>query len=423
MDFKEAFRYLITEFHESDFPQLKTRDFQYDKIGKIITLIGFRRSGKTFLLYQIINSLLENGIKLKNIIYINFEDDRILNLQIADLQQLLDAYYELYPELLKEQKYFFLDEVQVIDKWESFVRRIYDKEKISLFITGSSSKLLSKEIATSLRGRTLSYEIFPLSFKEYLDFKDIKTERNFEFSKKRFLLMKKLESYSVNGGFPEVVNNEDSKAIILQNYYDLFIYKDLVERYNIRNINALRSLAKYLLSNISNTFSVNKYSKSQPSHDTIARPTLMEYFSYLEEIFLIISLKMFSYSLKVQQVNPVKVYCIDTGLRNQVAFYFSKDLGRLMENIVCIELIRRKKEIFYWKGKNEVDFIIKERDNSLQAINVSYTDEISKREYVGLQEFKKEYSDKNVSLLLLSKDKMENNEEIIIEPLWKWLLT
>ena len=423
MEFKEAFRYLITEFHESDLPHLQKRVFLYDDIGKIVSLIGFRRSGKTFLLYQVIDSLLESGIPLKNILYINFEDDRLLQLKVTDLQYLLDAFYELYPELIKEQKYFFLDEVQVIDNWEVFVRRIYDKEKIKIFITGSSSKLLSREIATSLRGRTLSYEIYPLSYKEYIDFKGIQVDRNFEYSSKRYTLMKNLQMYALNGGFPEVVKNEESKSIILQNYYDLFIYKDLVDRYNIRNVNALRSLTKYLLTNLSSPFSINKYSKAHPEHDTIARQTLMEYFSYLEEIFLIIPIKIFSYSLKVQQVNPAKIYCIDTGLRNQVAFYFSNDIGRLMENIVCLELIRRKKEIFYWKGKNEVDFIVKEIDNTFQAINVSYTDELAEREVLGLQEFKSKFKQNNVSLLLLSKDKIEIKGDIVIEPLWKWLLT
>ena len=313
--------------------------------------------------------------------------------------------------------------MQVIDQWESFIRRIYDKEKVKLFITGSSSKLLSKEIATSLRGRTLSYEIFPLSFHEYLDFKGILLERNFEYSTKRFTLMKQLELYSLNGGFPEVVNNEESKGVILQNYYDLFIYKDLVERYNIRSISALRSLAKYLLTIIGSPFSINNYSKSQSDTEKVTRLTLIEYFSYLAEILLVVPLKIFSFSLKVQQVNPVKIYCIDTGLRNQIAFYFSKDQGKLMENIICLELIRRKKEIYYWKGKNEVDFIVKESNTDFLAINISYADEILQRELSGLLEFKETFKDYKITLVLLSKDTTETRDEIIIEPLWKWLLT
>ena len=207
---------------------------------------------------------------------------------MTDLQELLNAYYELYPELVDEQKYFFLDEVQVVEKWELFVRRIYDKENVMIFITGSSSKLVGNEIATSLRGRTLSYEIYPLSFKEYLSFKNIKVEENFEYSNKRYEVMKQLEMYSINGGFPEVVKNEQSKAVILQNYYDLFIYKDLVERFKIRNINSLRSLTKYLVTNIGNPFSINNYVKRQPEKDSITRQTLTDYLSYLEELFLII---------------------------------------------------------------------------------------------------------------------------------------
>ena len=422
MEYKEAFKYLITEFHQSKLPELVKREFFFDDIGKIISLVGFRRSGKTFLLYQLIGKFKEEKIDPTKIIYINFEDDRILNVQVTDLQELLNAYYELYPELVDEQKYFFLDEVQVVEKWELFVRRIYDKENVMIFITGSSSKLVGNEIATSLRGRTLSYEIYPLSFKEYLSFKNIKVEENFEYSNKRYEVMKQLEMYSINGGFPEVVKNEQSKAVILQNYYDLFIYKDLVERFKIRNINSLRSLTKYLVTNIGNPFSINNYVKRQPEKDSITRQTLTDYLSYLEEIFLIIPVKIFSYSLKIQQVNPVKIFCIDTGLRNQVAFYFSKDLGRLMENIVCIELIRRKKEVYYWKGKNEVDFIVKEMDHTLQAINVSYTDEIEEREQLGLREFKHEYKEREITLLLLTKDKREKIDDIEIKSLWEWLV-
>ena len=423
MSVKEEFKYLITEFQNKKIPEFIPRVKNIFEIPKIVSIVGFRRSGKTFFFNQLMKQLMDQGVPKKNILYINFEDDRIFDLKITDLQYLLDAFYELYPEIIDEEKYFFFDEIQVVDNWEIFVRRLYDKEKVKLFITGSSSKLLSKEIATSLRGRTITYTIFPLSFKEFLIFKDIKLEENFQYSTQRFSIMKFFEHYLTNGAFPEIVLHPDFASNLLQNYFDLFIYRDLVERFNIRNISSLRYLINFLLTNIGNLFSINKYFNAQPDHQKISRPTIMDYLSYLEEVSLIYSLKKFDYSLKVQQVNPVKIYCIDTGLRNNVAFQFSKDSGRLVENIVLLELLRQEKEVYYWKGVNEVDFIIKEKDNSFLAINVSYTDEIAERETLGLKEFNQNYSDKKISLIILTKDLHKTEEGINYIPVWKWLLT
>lgn len=422
MIYKDTFKYLITEFQNRKIPEIFQRELKIDEISKIISIIGFRRSGKTFFFYQLINSLIQNGIHKKNILYINFEDDRLFGLKVTDLQLIIDALYELNPDSINEQKFFFLDEIQVVDNWEKFVRRIYDNENIKLFITGSSSKLLSKEIATSLRGRTLTYNIFTLSFKEFLVFKNVVLEKNYEFSNQRYDIIHKLDFFINDGSFPEVVLFNHLKTKILQNYFDLFMYRDLVERYNIRNLLALKYLINYLLSNIGNLFSINKYHKTISSDYKISIPTIMEYFAYLEEILLIYPLKIFNYSVKVQQVNPVKIYCIDTGLRNVVAFKFSKDFGRLVENIICIELLRREKEIFYWKGRNEVDFIVKEKDNTLQGINVSYTDKINEREVLGLIEIQEKFKGKVSKLLLLTKDILKVEEGINYVPVWKWLL-
>ena len=428
---KEIFKLVIKEFHELKFPEIKERDLLLPQnTNKIITVSGPRRSGKTYYFYQTIQKLRKK-IEHSRIVYLNFEDDRLLPLNLKDLNNLIEAYFELYPENKTKQVYCFFDEIQNIDGWELFIRRIYDKEKIKIFITGSSSKLLSKEIATSLRGRTLNYQMFPLSFKEFLRFKNVKLEKNFVYSKIRFQIKKLFEEYLVFGGFPEVVlEKDDLKLSVLKNYYDLIIYRDLVERFAIRNTIFLKSLTKYLLTNFSATFSINAYYQGLEKPLKPAKETVLEYLSYLQEIELIFLAPIFSYSLKTQQVNPKKNYAIDNGLRNTIAFQFSQDYGRLLENLIFIELKRRDKEIYYHKQKNECDFVVKDNLKISQAIQVTreLNQKNKERESNGLIEAIQEYKLKDG--LILTKDqekeiiKKIGGQKIKIQvmPIWKWLL-
>ena len=423
MSKKEMFKYIIKEFHEARLPELYERMLTIPETQKVISLIGLRRAGKTFYFYQLINNLIEDSINPSQILYINFEDDRILPLNVKELNTILEAYYELYPENTRETLYLFFDEIQNIDNWELFIRRVHDKKNARIYITGSSSKLLSKEIATSLRGRTLSYYLFPLSFEEFLRFRQVTLNKDFEYTDARFKVKKLFSEYLVGGGFPEVVlEAEELRQDILRNYFEMFIYRDLVERFSIRNTSLLKSLVKFLITNIGTTFSVNSFYRTIKKDMPVGKDTLMEYLSYLEDINLVYLVPIFSYSLKKQQVNPRKVYCIDNGLRNAVSFMFSKDEGRLAENLVFLELKRRSKEPYYWKNKGEVDFVIKDRDSSLTAINVSYTDEIDERETKALLEFADEFSPKVKELILLTKDLEKTEGRIKIIPLWKWLM-
>ncbi|MCD4798725.1 MAG: ATP-binding protein [Methanosarcinales archaeon] len=420
---KEMFKYIIKEFHEARLPELYERKLTIPETQKVISLIGLRRAGKTFYFYQLINNLIEGSINPSQILYINFEDDRILPLNVKELNTILEAYYELYPENIDETLYLFFDEIQNIDNWELFIRRVHDRKNARIFITGSSSKLLSKEIATSLRGRTLSYYLFPLSFEEFLRFRQVTLNKDFEYTDARFRVKKLFSEYLYGGGFPEVVlEAEELRQDILRNYFEMFIYRDLVERFSIRNTSLLKSLVKFLITNIGTTFSVNSFYRTIRKDMPVGKDTLMEYLSYLEDINLVYLVPIFSYSLKKQQVNPRKVYCIDNGLRNAVSFMFSKDEGRLAENLVFLELKRRNKEPYYWKNKGEVDFVIKDRDSSLTAINVSYTDEIDERETKALLEFADEFSPKVKELILLTKDLEKTEGRIKIIPLWKWLI-
>jgi len=418
-----VFKYMIKEFHEFSLPEIIPRDLRLPETKKIISVVGSRRSGKTFSFYQLIHNLLQKNVPKECILYMNFEDDRLLPLTITDLNSLLEAYYELYPDKKNKQKYFFFDEIQNIPQWELFVRRIQDKEKVKIYITGSSSKLLSKEIATSLRGRTLTFYLFPLSFKEFLLFHHVPMEKDISYTSARFKIKNLFGEYIDFGGFPEVVMAKNLKQEILANYFDMFIYRDLVERFSIRNTRVLKMLCKYLITNTACAFSINSYYKSVKQETKVSKETILEYLSHLVDIGLISLVPMFSYSLKVQQVNPSKVYCIDTGLRNAVALRFSEDAGRLAENITFVDLKRRGYEPCYWKKTKEVDFVIREKSNVLTAINVSYTDTLDNREVEGLLEFKNTFPSEVKKLMILTKNVEQKKGDIIYVPLWKWLIT
>lgn len=338
---------------------------------------------------------------------------------------LLESYFELYPDNKQKEKYFFFDEIQSVNNWELFIRRIADKEKVKIYLTGSSSKLLSHEIATALRGRTLTFSLFPLSFLEFLKFKNVEIDKNvdnLEYSTIRFKIKNLLEEYLNFGGFPEIAKTDTLKRDILTSYYDMILYKDLVDRYSIRNILLLKHLTNYLLTNLASLFSVNSYFKSIHQTIKVAKDTILEYLSYLVDVNFIFLIPLFSYSVKVQQANPTKIYCVDSGLRNVVAFKFSQDEGRLVENCVFLSLKRKGWDVFYWKGKREVDFAIKMENNQLQAINVCYSDEIKLRETEGLHEFKTTFASQQTDLILLTRNLEQEKDGIRFVPLWKWLL-
>lgn len=414
------FKNVIATFNERSLPELIERSLEVPRHEKIITISGVRRSGKTFLFYQLISQLMQDGVPKERIVYVNFEDDRLFPLSFSDLQDLIDAYYEMYPSFVNEQKYFFLDEVQEIEHWQKFVRRLHDTERVSLYITGSSSKLMSSEVPTALRGRTLTYTLFPMDFHEFLRFKGVQLQDHYAHSSQRYLLVNSLIEYIDYGSFPEVIKEPELKTKMLQDYYDLVIFRDIVERHEIRNTYALKAILKYLLTNVSNLFSLNKYLKMEKPNIQVSKNTLSDYVSYIIASGLVYFVPIYSHSLKVQQVNPVKVYCIDTGLRNAVSLKFSGDLGRLVENIVFVELLRRGFEIFYWKQTHEVDFVVKDRMGDLYAFNVSYTNEVLPRESEGIREVEEELPIKQS--LIVTRDLAKTMDGVTCIPLWRWLL-
>ncbi len=383
-------------------------------IGKeVIDLVGVRRAGKSSILFLLIQKL---NLKDEDFIYINFEDPHFIgNYSIELLEKIWQTYEVNYTP--KKKPFIFLDEIQYIPRWEQWVRKIRDLELAYIFVTGSSSKLLSKEFGTKLTGRHISFQVFPLSFKGFLLFRDQQIPKsNADLVKNKLNLIKHFNEYLEKGGFPEVTLTKNYD--LLKNYFEDILYKDVVSRYEIRDVNALKRVAIYCLTNITQKISYNKIKKVfGQSLDSIKA-----YLSYLEDAFLIFQVPFFSYSLKTQEQFQRKIFAVDNGLRNLVSFKFSRDKGKLAENLAFIELKIRNKNIFYWQGKNEVDFVIKNKNHSLTAINVSYTNEIDEREKKGLLEIKQKFKSKVKELILLTKDIEKKADGITYTPLWKWLL-
>lgn len=430
MNKKEIFKKVIVESQHKKF-NIIPRDLSLPlDIGKTITLYGPRRCGKTFLFYQTIQELIKRGIPFQNIAYINFEDERIQPFSKDDWDVFLDAYLELYPDNTGGKTYFFLDEIQEVPLWDKFVRRLSEQPDFQLFLTGSSSKLFSVEISTALRGRTLSYFLMPFSFKEFLRANEFKIENNLEYSSSRHKAKKLFQEYMKFGGFPEIFNKEDGLKIqILQGYFDLIFYKDIVDRYKIRNFTLMKNIMRYLLTHFSSTFSFTSYYNFlKSSGSKIGKDTIFEYISCLEEVNFIKLVPLFDYSLKKQTVNPKKIYCIDTGLVTAASFQFSENRGRYLENMVFLELLRKGKEIYYFKiDNNEVDFLITKKGRPEQLIQVSDNIEDKKtkeREIRALVTASKKLNIKNC-LILTDDQKFDIHEDglkINVLPLWKWLL-
>jgi hypothetical protein len=413
MELKNALKTIISDFHERGLPQLTQRDIDVPlKSNKIITLIGPRRAGKTYMLYQLMSKIKDKT----NILYINFEDER-LRFKPNELQLIIDAYFELYPEKKEKEIYLFFDEIQEAKEWQSFVRRLHDTITKNIFLTGSSAKLLSKEIATSLRGRAISYEIFPLSFKEYLNFKGV--DRNINSTKGKAKAMNLLEEYLEKGGFPEtVLMEEEVYKKTMQSYFEVMLYRDIVERYSISKPVAVKELLRHLLSQTGKEFSINKcYNDFKSRGMKISKDSLYNFVDYFEDAFIILPVE--NYSAKQ---GPRKSYAIDTGLAKNASFSLSKDIGRLMETVVLTELKRKGEQVFYFKKGAECDFIIKEGRKIIGAIQVCY--EINKeneaREINGLRKAMRTFKLKKGLMLTMNQE--EKRKDIEIRPLLDWLV-
>lgn len=381
----------------------------------ILVILGVRRSGKS-----IFSILLSKELKQKAA-YINFVDERLISLKTGDLNKVLQAFYELYGDIA----FIILDEIQQVYGWELFANRLRRTKKV--IITGSDSKLLSGELATHVTGRHIDFVIYPFSFKETMRFKtNVYSTREIAVAKSE------LKKFVESSGFPEF--KKFGKQIVREIYDDI-VTKDCIQRHGIRDEKSFRELASYLVSNFSLEFSYSKLAKIVGLKDT---NTAKNYVQYLQEAYLLAVIERFSPKLKQQIIAPKKAYCIDQGFCNFISFNLSKNIGRLYENVVCIELLRKKSknpdiEIYYWKDhqQNEVDFVAKNKTKIGQLIQVCFdisNPKTKQREIRSLLKAAKELKCKNLLVLTADYEGTENHKEfgqkqkIQFTPTWKWLL-
>ena len=424
---------LIADFHERPLPTPTHRETELPALsGKIDAIIGMRRTGKTWFLFQTMQHYLEQGIPKAAMLYLNFDDERLLPMTAAELGQIIETYYRIFPEHRDRTCYFFFDEVQNISGWEVWLRRLVDTERVQIAVTGSSAKLLSREIATALRGRSLSTEMFPFSFREALAHEEIEwSSAPRPGAKKRALLENRLRRYLLNGGFPEVQTVSDNHRIrILQEYVDVVILRDIVERYQVSNILPLRTLIRHLLATPATLFSVNKFYNDLRSQGlACGKNTLHDYFEYLKDAYLIYPVSIHSRSERTRRVNPRKVYVIDTGLANAFLHRPQSDWGRLLENFVFMELRRKGLAIEYYRTGNglEVDFIATDhRDTqTLYQASLELRDEQTRnREVRALTTAMQETGIKAATIVSLDTEEQIETEAGVIDvvPAWLWAL-
>lgn len=421
---------LIDDYHERSLPEPMPREYRMPEIaGKASVIIGMRRAGKTWLCYQHMRSLLAGGVPKERLLYLNFEDDRLLPFTAADFQTILDVYYGKHPELKSQRCHLFLDEVQRIEHWETFIRRVLDTEDLAVYLTGSSSKLLSSEIATALRGRSYTLELFPFSFSEFLRYRSEYPSGSRLGAKTRAVLQNRIEQYARIGGFPEVQRLEDEpRREILRNYVDVVILRDVVERHRVSNVAALRAMMRHVMSAPATRFSLNKfYNTLQSQGVSCAKNSLYDYVGYLEDTFLLYRVPIHSRSERVRRVNPSKVYVIDPGLLEAMSFHITEDRGLRLENVIFMHLRRRgtKPEYYVTRDGAEIDFVVPARSGEkrlLLQVCWSLEDPATRRrETEALETAMKELRiDRGTIVSWMDEGTIDDRIDIV--PAWKWLL-
>ena len=421
---RETIVEIIRDYQEMDLPDLIKRniDIPLDlRIKRAISIIGPRRAGKTYTMFQLMKILLERGVGRDRMLYINFEDYRLEGINYIDLKKIVEIYYEMYPENSRLKVWFFLDEIQNVGGWEKVVRNIMDRWNIQIFLSGSSSKLLSREIATQLRGRTLTYIVYPFSFKEFLRARNFRIEKYMSsYEKNRLLNL--LNEYLVYGGYPEAVIERERRMKILREIWDVTIARDIIDRWRIRNIRALKLLIRALRK--SREFSIHKFYRYLKSLGLkISKNTLYNYIEYLNDSLILYLLKKYSPSYKDIEMSIPKIFFVDNGL-----YMAEESISKLMENLVFMELRRRNyvenEKLFYWKNSfgREIDFIV--LDGELIQVCYELTYENRDREIKSLIKASKQLNYKKLRILTWNQEDTINinNRKIEITPLWKWLV-
>lgn len=411
---KDLLKEVILEQRDTSSESFVDRHFpeRLCQCKEIIIISGIRRCGKSVLLQQIRKANKEQDY------YINFDDERLTHFKSENFRVL----HEVFIELFGEQHIFYFDEIQNIPEWERFVRRLYDSGN-KIFLTGSNASLLSRELGTRLTGRHIPFELYPFSFSEYLSFRGVKYRPNDALTTKgRALLSKNYHQYLIEGGFPQFLRNLDTDY--LKTLYENILYRDVMVRNNLSNEREIIELVTFLAGNTAKLSSNN----SLTAATGIKSPTTIKnYISFLANTYLLFQINKFDYSLKKQIQNPKKTYFIDNALVSRLAFGFSDNTGRYLENLVFIELKRRNKSVYYHSDKHECDFLIRQGNTITEAIQVSHDISDTKtlsREIAGLTEAMEQHELSSGLIITSGTDEriVKDKKTIQIIPAWKWLL-
>ena len=418
-------------------PRLTRRDVHLPRLpGKALAVIGMRWAGKTSFLWQCVAERLAAGTPREALLYVNFEDERLAGIRATDLQHLTEAYYQLHPEWRDQRRVtFLLDEIQTVPGWETFVRRLMDSEQVDLFLSGSSARLLSREVATSMRGRVLEVLVHPFSFREALRHADAELAKPWPALPKaaRSAIAKHLLSYLHAGGFPEAQGcAERDRSALLRSYVDVALLRDVIERHAVSNPTALRWMLRHLLGNPAASFSVQKFYDALRSQGIpVSKDTVHAYLAHLEDAFLVRTVSLHTASERQRMVNPRKAYPVDPGLIPLYERTGRPNLGHALETAVLIELERRGAEIGYLRssGGFEVDFHARLPGGGTWLIQVcadasdSDSDTFT-REVRALQEAAAVYPD--ATPLLITLDALPPSQALPKPLLWQpaaqWLL-
>ena len=414
---------------EGEIPELIPREHALGdprELKHILAIVGPRRAGKTYFMFQLIRLLLEKGgCSKKDILFIDFEDYRLGAFTADTIEELLAAFHQVagqYP------RYLFFDEIQNLPRWNRVLRTLHNRRRFKIIVSGSNSRLLGREVATELRGRYEDLLMLPFSFREYLVYRGVSYTPASLHTAASGTIVAAFDDYVAHGGFPEVVmaGNEGERRRLLQDYFKTIFYRDVLDRYNIKARYVLDALMTDLLETYSCIFSISRFEKHLKSNGMPgSKRTIANYVGYLQEAFFIIANEKFSFSPRGRIMNPKKLYLTDTGFA-ALGHPFGENKGRILENLVAIELFRRGADVYYFRNNRECDFVVKQGSGPRRAIQVCWelTKRNEERELAGLAEACR--SLRLDSGLILTYAQEEEREmgglEVSVLPVWKWLV-
>lgn len=415
---------------DPDLPALTPREAAApgpEEAGRILAVVGPRRAGKTFFLYQRMADLLRAGGAARDeILFVDFEDYRLRDFRPEDMERLLAAFHQATG---KPPRYLFFDEVHRMPHWSRVLRTLHNRRRYAITVTGSNAELLGSSIAAELRGRYADRLILPFSFREFLRHRGVRWTRPALDTPTGGLVVRVFDEYLRFGGFPELagVAGDAAKRRLLQTYYDTVFYRDVLDRYGIRARHLLDLLMRDVLEGFSSRFSISAFAARLRVHgQSGSKRSIADYLRRLEEAFFLVASEKFDFSPRKRMMNPRKIYLMDTGF-SLLGGAFSENRGRLLENVVALELFRHRRRFLHFRGKNECDFIVQEGNRPAEAWQVCW--ELSpaneKREIGGLLEARRDLGISRGGLLTYGQEETRRvgRAAVRVQPVWKWLLS